>query len=106
MGGAVSNGAIQIQALVRDTGGQIDSMLGSLRMVGMNVDNLQESAKRGSTEIVDMATNNDKLADTMQNMANQVNESAQGIDRIAVLVRRQHPTSMTSKASLRVPRVL
>ena len=86
VGGAVSNGAIQIQALVRDTGGQIDSMLGSLRMVGMNVDNLQESAKRGSTEIVDMATNNDKLADTMQNMANQVNESAQGIDRIAVLV--------------------
>ena len=86
VGGAVSNGAIQIQALVRDTGGQIDSMLGSLRTVGMNVDNLQESAKRGSTEIVDMATNNDKLADTMQNMANQVNESAQGIDRIAVLV--------------------
>ena len=86
VGGAVSNGAIQIQALVRDTGGQIDSMLGSLRMVGMNVDNLQESAKRGSSEIVEMATNNDKLADTMQNMANQVNESAQGIDRIAVLV--------------------
>ncbi|MEW5848420.1 MAG: HAMP domain-containing methyl-accepting chemotaxis protein [Myxococcota bacterium] len=87
-GTSVAESASTMQSRVNETAQSVSHMLGSLDGVASNVQDLQESTRRGSVAIVDMARRNESVAQHVKDMAESVESSSSATDQLVSSVQR------------------